>query len=150
LNKVYKTRLEMAHDIASYEDKLLSFSSIRGLLIDLSTNEILYRVTEDPVFLRGLSITNEYIYIGRSGVVPHNKRSTANGAVDVLDAKTFSVIKTIRAPFVSQGNIYCVRVLDEEDIAHYNRIMGSSEIESILGTYPSVLQSYQSGETTAV
>ena len=110
---------QQAHNVCEIDGKLVMNSSGESKLID--TDNTLYYETIPGRYLRGLAVTNDYIFVGESRfTLNRDERTRVDGGdarcyIAVLDRTTHELLGKIRVP---DAGIYEIRVLSENDYAH--------------------------------
>lgn len=97
---------------------ICSSAENRLLLYDLSESNVVRDVC-DLNWVRGLSITSDYLVLGVSEVaVAKSDRLLGDAAVYLLDRKTLDILD--KKVFSGTGPVYGLRVTSVEDLAHNN------------------------------
>jgi hypothetical protein len=102
-----------AHNIAKLWGKRVVLASYKGDLVD-EENKTLIHIGD---FVRGLSITPDYIFVGQSVIADRDQRlNTNHGCVSVHDSKDGKFIGNIKLANV--GQIHEIRCINQDDTAH--------------------------------
>ena len=98
LNNIYHT-----HDLEHIDNDFFVSASEDGNLVSLNK---LTAVKSLPKWTRGISKSNNHIYVGKSGLASRKLRHSRyyDGMISVLDRKTFNLIKELNIPKIGQLN----------------------------------------------
>ena len=91
------------HDIESIDNDFLISSSEEGNLISLNMNKTIKKL---PIWTRGISKNDKYIFVGKSGVASRKLRHSRyyDGMISVLDRKNFNLVEELNIPKIGQLN----------------------------------------------
>lgn len=107
-----------AHNIAKLWGQRVVLASYKGALVD-EKNQILIQARN---FTRGLSITDNYIFIGQSIIGNRETRLNANcGWISVHNNKDGVYIGNVQLNNI--GQVHEIRCLNKEDHAHHDIIL---------------------------
>ncbi len=91
------------HDIESIDNDFLISSSEEGNLISLNMNKTIKKL---PIWTRGISKNDKYIFVGKSGIASRKLRHSRyyDGMISVLDRKNFNLVEELNIPKIGQLN----------------------------------------------
>ena len=91
------------HDIESIDNDYLISSSEEGNLISLNMNKTIKKL---PIWTRGISKNDKYIFVGKSGIASRKLRHSRyyDGMISVLDRKNFNLVEELNIPKIGQLN----------------------------------------------
>ena len=118
-----------AHNIALIDGKLLICNSKGSSLIDGISNKVLWKPKDDDSLTRGLCVTDDRIYVGRSPRASRADRTKfrgSSGGFWTLDRKTYKELDYTPIPNLTHINE--MRVLDLLDYAHNGIIFNSENV----------------------
>jgi len=98
LKNIYHT-----HDIEKNNDDYLISASEDGNLISFKSLKILKNL---PIWTRGISISKNNIFVGKSGIATRKLRHSRyyDGKVSVLDKSTLKILRVLNIPKIGQLN----------------------------------------------
>ncbi len=98
LKNVYHT-----HDIENIGDDYLISASEDGNLISFNS---LSKIKNLPIWTRGITKSNEHIFVGKSGVASRKLRHSRyyDGMISILDRKNFDLVEELKIPKIGQLN----------------------------------------------
>ncbi|QTL99723.1 hypothetical protein GM661_18070 [Iocasia frigidifontis] len=105
INRKIDTKASNAHNIVKYKEQLFYCDSMN---MSLMKNGV--QVFRGKHFMRGLSVTDEYLLVGGSDYAKRNKRTKVNGYIYILDHK-FRLIDSYLIP----GMVQEIRRIDNID-----------------------------------
>jgi len=114
--RVHESRAGWAHNVWLGEHGLVVCDSKDGSLLALEQNRTLWRPSEANVITRGLAVTAERLYVGRSSYGTRGDRTRNDGGLWVIDRKSLRTIASFRFP--GSGCVNDVRVLHAPDECH--------------------------------
>ncbi|MCP4191956.1 MAG: hypothetical protein GY768_15195 [Planctomycetaceae bacterium] len=119
--QIEKTNAEMAHNIwVTDEGQRIICDSMRGRVVDLDQDEILWQSRTPNVVTRGLASDGHHVFIGQSAIGPRQERTTRDSHVWIVELGTWKTLDCIRLP--NSGNIHEVRLIDEPDHCHHRQV----------------------------
>jgi hypothetical protein len=101
-HEIIQTRAGNAHNVILKDGKIIYCDSMAGKLI--CDKDTVYE--DSKYFMRGLSITDNYVLVGGSGFARREERASTDGILFVLD-KSFKYMKTIELKNI--GQVYEIR-----------------------------------------
>jgi hypothetical protein len=114
--RVHASSARWAHNVWNGEHGLVVCDSKDGCLRALRSDRVLWRPNEREVITRGLAVTPEFLYVGRSSYGTRNERVRNNGGLWMVDRKTLRTVASFVFP--GSGCVNDVRVLDAPDECH--------------------------------
>jgi hypothetical protein len=125
------------HNLWVREDGLiLSCSSMRGSLIELTSNKILWSSHDYNCITRGLACMKDALFVGVSQHAPAEDRRFCHGGIWILDPETWQSRDYIGLGRI--GAVHDVRILDEPDFCHPNGTL--SLTSELVGEVPELRQ----------
>lgn len=114
--RVHESRTRWAHNAWLGEHGIVVCDSMNGSLVAIERDRTLWRADEPKVITRGLAVTPEHIWIGRSEYGTRGERTRNDGGLWVVDRATLRTVATYRFP--GSGCVNDLRVLDAPDECH--------------------------------
>ncbi len=150
-----KTTTLMAHNVWPADNgELLVCDSMRGTLVDVASNRVVWRCDVPQVVTRGLASNGEYVFVGHSAIGTRETRVSRDSRIWVIDRATWKTVDSLLLP--GSGNVHEIRILDEPDLCHHGQTYGGSLVtlgplhEHLVDTEePAILSSIRSDDSLA-
>jgi hypothetical protein len=114
--RVHESRARWAHNVWLGEHGMVMCDSKDGSLLAVEQGRPLWRPNEANVITRGLAVTPEYIYVGRSNYGTRGERVRNDGGLWMVERKTLRTVASFL--FRGSGCVNDVRVLNAPDECH--------------------------------
>jgi len=116
VRRVRTTETEWAHNLLICEHGMLVCDSRNGSLYDVQSGRTVWRADESPVITRGLAMTDDHLFVGRSEYGNRYTRRYSDGGFWVLDRRTLKTVERVVLPGTGCTNE--LRLIGAEDAAH--------------------------------
>lgn len=114
--RVHESRASWAHNVWIGEHGMVVCDSKDGSLLAVEQGRTLWRPNEANVITRGLAVTPEHIYVGRSSYGTRGERVRNDGGVWMVERKTLRTVASFL--FRGSGCVNDLRVLNAPDECH--------------------------------
>lgn len=114
--RVHTTRASWAHNVWIGEHGIVVCDSKDGSLLAVEQGRTLWRPNEPRVITRGLAVTAEHLYVGRSGYGTRGERVRNDGGLWMVERKTLRTVASFL--FRGSGCVNDLRVLNAADECH--------------------------------
>lgn len=118
---ILETNAYYAHNIWHEENDLMICNSREGSVYNVDLGKEVWKSPEARVLTRGVALSDDYVFIGRSEYGTRKSRKVSNGGVYVLDRKTYKMLDLIKLK--GSGVVYELRILGQRDFAHNDSVM---------------------------
>lgn len=115
-----------AHNIWIGEHGMVICDSKNGGLHEVLSGKTIWKSEDQPVMTRGLAVSSDYIFVGRSLYNERKDRYWKDGGVWVLDRKTLQVVKTIHLP--GAGDVQEIRLVSSADACHNGQTINLQDL----------------------
>jgi len=140
--RVHTTRAGWAHNVWIGEHGMVVCDSKDGSLLAVEQDRTLWRPNEPNVITRGLAVTPEHLYVGRSGYGSRGERVRNDGGVWMVERKTLRTVASFRFP--GSGCVNDLRVLNAPDECHTSTPFDPRWLELLrLGSNVAALSRYE-------
>ena len=128
---VHESRASWAHNVWIGEHGIVVCDSKDGSLLAVEQGRTLWRPNETDVITRGLAVTPEHIYVGRSGHGTRGERVRNDGGLWMVERKTMRTVASFL--FRGSGCVNDLRVLNAPDECHGSTPFDPRWIELLRG-----------------
>ncbi len=118
-----------AHNVWECEYGQVICNSKAGTLHEVQQNRLLWQPDQQPVFTRGLSSSDQYIFVGKSAHSSRNRRFWDDGGIWVIDRSRLKTLHYI--PLPGSGNVHEIRLVNQGDHCHNGQIITEGMIQSL-------------------
>lgn len=125
----YLTKTTYAHNIWFDNDSIFICNSWDGSIYEVKSEETIWKAEEDQVITRGVGVTRDFIFVGRSEYGIREERRYSDGGFWVIDKKSLKTLDKIVIP--SSGCTNELRLVNEVDYAHNSHLINQSMIEKV-------------------
>jgi hypothetical protein len=116
-----RTSTLMAHNLwLTDEGQMIVCDSMRGTLVDVLQDEVVWRCDVPKAVTRGLAACDGYVFVGHSAVGTREARVHRDSHIWVVDRRTWKTLDVLNLP--RSGNIHELRLLDQPDLCHHGHI----------------------------
>jgi hypothetical protein len=105
-----------AHNMWIGEWGMVICDSKNGALHEVQSGKTIWRSEEQPLMTRGLAVSKDHIFVGRSLYNERKERFWKDGGIWVLDRKTLQVVERIILPGI--GDVQEIRLVGSSDDCH--------------------------------
>ena len=123
------TEAAWAHNIWLGSPGKVICNSKFGSLYEVDSCETIWDSGEENVMTRGLAVSDEYIFVGRSMYNERKTRSWKTGGLWIIDRKTLKTLETFTFP--GSGDIQEIRLIDTPDECHNEQIISRKTLDYI-------------------
>jgi hypothetical protein len=116
LVKIHVTGASWAHNTWDGELGLVTCDSRFGRMHEVWSGETIWTADEDRVITRGLAVSQEHLFIGRSEYGGRGERLVNTGGLWIVDRKTLTTVERLRFPGI--GCVNEIRLIDGPDECH--------------------------------
>jgi hypothetical protein len=117
----HRTTTLMAHNVwATSDGELIVCDSMRGTIVDVAADRILWQCEIPNVVTRGLASNGEYVFVGHSAIGTREARVNRDGRIWVIDRMSWKTVDSILLP--GSGNVHDLRIVDEPDLCHHGHV----------------------------
>jgi len=129
-----------AHNIWIGEWGMVICDSKNGCLHEAISGKTIWKSEEQPVMTRGLAVSKDYIFMGRSFHNPRLERYWKDGGIWILDRGTLKVVEKIILPGV--GDIHEIRLVGSPDACHHDQVLTLQDLAPLKQTSPIIQFAY--------
>jgi hypothetical protein len=129
-----------AHNIWIGEMGMVICDSKNGCLQEVKSGKTIWKSDEQPVMTRGLAISKDHIFVGRSFHNPRLERFWQDGGFWILDRHTLQVIEKIVLPGV--GDIHEIRLVGSPDACHNDQVLTLEDLAPLKRLSPIIELAY--------
>jgi len=129
VERVVATDAIHAHNIWHDRGEFIICNSRDGSLYHVNEARSIWKSEEPNVMTRGLAVSSDYIFIGRTEFGRRYTRKINNGGVWIVDRKSLRTVH--KMVFKGSGCIHEVRILDEPDLCHGRHVLRSKELHRL-------------------
>jgi hypothetical protein len=130
-----------AHNFWDGEWGIVTCNSKAGTLHEVVTGETLWTPKEKGVLTRGLAVSAEYVFVGRSLHNERKERYWKDGGIWILDRKTLKILDKIMLP--GSGDVHEIRLIGVSDECHNDQIIPQDAIANICSVSPVIAWAYR-------
>jgi hypothetical protein len=129
-----------AHNIWIGEYGTVICDSKNGGLYEVSSDQTIWRSDRQPVMTRGLAVSPDYIFIGRSLHNRRKERFWKDGGVWILDRRTLRIVDDISLP--GAGDVHEIRLIGSTDACHNDQVFSFEDLALLKSVSPMVQLAY--------
>jgi hypothetical protein len=116
-----RTSTLMAHNLwLTDEGQMIVCDSMRGTLVDVLQDEVVWRCEMPKAVTRGLAACGDYVFVGHSAVGAREARVHRDSHIWVVDRRTWKTLDVLNLP--GSGNIHEIRLLNQPDLCHHGQV----------------------------
>jgi hypothetical protein len=115
-----------AHNIWIGEWGMVICDSRNGGLHEVLSGETLWKSEEQPLMTRGLAVSKDYVFVGRSAHSQRKERYWKDGGIWIFDRKTLQVVDKIVLPGV--GDVQEIRLVGSADACHNDQVLALQDL----------------------
>jgi hypothetical protein len=130
-----------AHNVWIGEKGMVICDSKNGGLHEVLSGKTIWKSEDQPVMTRGLAVSNDHIFVGRSLYNERKDRYWKDGGVWVLNRKTLQVVKTIPLPGV--GDVQEIRLVGSPDACHNGETINLQDLAPLQRHSPVIEWAYR-------
>lgn len=130
-----------AHNLWDSEWGMVTCNSKAGTLHEVISNETLWAPKEEGILTRGLAVSEEYVFVGRSLHNERKERYWKDGGIWVLDRKTLKTLDKILLP--GSGDVHEIRLIGVLDECHNDQIIPRDALANICSVSPIIAWAYR-------
>lgn len=130
-----------AHNVWICEGQLVICNSRAGTLYEVLSGETLWTANEEGVMTRGLAVSDDYVFVGRSQHHERKERYWKDGGIWILDRQTLTTLDKIILP--GSGDVHEIRLVGSADECHNEYVISLEDVLSIESKSPFITWAYR-------
>lgn len=120
------TKTAWAHNVWVSDLGIVICNSKFGSLHEVQSGETIWDSGQKNVMTRGLAVSDEYVFVGRSMYSERKTRSWKTGGLWIIDRKTWKTLDAFTFP--GSGDVQEIRLIDTPDECHNEQIISRSSL----------------------
>jgi hypothetical protein len=124
-----ETGAHWAHNVWVGEWGVVICDSKSGSLYEVISGNTIWKADEQPILTRGLAVSGNYIFVGRSEYGNRRTRKRSAGGIWVIDRKTLKTVDKFILP--GTGCVDDIRLVEAPDECHNGLTLNRGELEKI-------------------